>query len=111
MTLDILTQEKLRQLLTYDPTTGNFVWLVNRRSKVKAGAIAGVSVDYVKLGQQTAEVVRDVLDGVEPRSIPRITLSGDKLIVNKTAADRWGFRIPQSVLDRADEVVGGGKGD
>ena len=41
MTLDILTQEKLRQLLTYDPTTGNFVWLVNRRSKVKAGAIAG----------------------------------------------------------------------
>jgi putative ABC transport system substrate-binding protein len=78
---------------------------------IKAGAIAGVSVDYVKLGRMTAEVVNNVLNGTEPRTIPRITLSGDRLIVNKTAADRWNFKIPKSVLDRADEVIGGVKGD
>lgn len=37
-----LTAERLRQLFAYDPSTGIFIRLVNRR-KFKAGAIAGYS--------------------------------------------------------------------
>jgi len=72
---------------------------------IMAGAVAGVSVNYRKLGLETAKVVKEVLDGKEPREIPRITLRGDKLIVNKTAAAAWKLKLPDSVVDRANEVI------
>ena len=40
MTLQILTQEKLKKVLTYNPETGLFVYRANK-GKVRAGAIAG----------------------------------------------------------------------
>jgi HNH endonuclease len=37
----ILTAERLRELLHYDPITGEFTWLVSRRGHTKAGDKAG----------------------------------------------------------------------
>ena len=37
----LISHERLRALLSYDPSTGDFTWLVNRRGPVKAGDIAG----------------------------------------------------------------------
>jgi putative ABC transport system substrate-binding protein len=72
---------------------------------IESGAIAGVSVNYVKLGAETAKVVKSVLDGKEPREIPRITMRGDKLMINKIAAKRWELEIPSTILNEADEII------
>jgi len=37
----MLTQEQLKSELSYNPDTGNFTWLINRRGGAKAGDIAG----------------------------------------------------------------------
>ncbi len=36
-----LTQERLRELLIYDATSGCFFWLASRRERVKVGDVAG----------------------------------------------------------------------
>ncbi|MCK5132719.1 MAG: HNH endonuclease [Candidatus Sabulitectum sp.] len=41
-----LTQEKLKELLNYDPNTGIFTWKVDRRPAVKTGDIAGTITSY-----------------------------------------------------------------
>ena len=41
MSGNILTQERLKELLSYDPETGVFVWAKPTSSKIKIGAVAG----------------------------------------------------------------------
>lgn len=58
MANEILTQERLKELLSYDPETGVFTWMVSRK-RSKSGSTAG---SYTKEGY-----LRVVFFGVEYR--------------------------------------------
>jgi putative ABC transport system substrate-binding protein len=79
--------------------------IASDEGSIKTQAIAGVSVDYEKLGRETAKVVKQILDGTMPKQIPRIVLRGDKLILNMKAARLFNFVFPDSIIQSADQVI------
>ncbi|SJN54404.1 ABC transporter substrate-binding protein [Vibrio ruber] len=73
-------------------------------SYVDRGAIASLGFDYYQIGIQTANYVAEILNGKKPGDIDVTVAKGSDLVVNKTVADKLGFKIPQSILDRATSI-------
>ncbi len=75
-------------------------------NSVRNGAIATYGIDYEKLGRQTGEMaIRILTQGADPATMPVEAQSEYALIINRTAAEKMGVTIPQTLLDTADEVV------
>ncbi|ENM5898249.1 ABC transporter substrate-binding protein [Vibrio mimicus] len=70
-------------------------------SYVDRGAIASLGFDYYQIGVQTADYVAAILEGKEPGTLDVQVAKGSDLVINKTAADKLGIRIPDAVLARA----------
>ncbi|MBF4424508.1 ABC transporter substrate-binding protein [Vibrio anguillarum] len=73
-------------------------------SYVERGAIASLGFDYYQIGVQTADYVVAILGGQAPGKLDVKVAKGSDLMINKTAAEKLGVTIPQSVLDRATSV-------
>jgi putative ABC transport system substrate-binding protein len=73
-------------------------------SYVSRGAVASLGFDYYQIGLQTADYVVDILNGKDPGSIDVRVAKGSDLVINKTAADKLGLKIPQPILDRATRI-------
>ncbi len=73
-------------------------------SYVERGAVASLGFDYYQIGVQTADYVAAILEGAKPGDLDVKVAQGSDLVLNKTAADKLGFVIPKSVLDRATTV-------
>jgi putative ABC transport system substrate-binding protein len=69
-------------------------------SSVKAGAIAGVTVDYKEIGRAGAEVVARVLKGEQVGMIPVRTMSEGMLEVNQSSLKKLGITLPKEVADQ-----------
>lgn len=73
---------------------------------IESGAIATLGLDYTKLGHQTGEMAAKILqDGADPAEMAVETSNDVDLIINPAAAERMGVELPDSVVDRADQVV------
>ena len=73
---------------------------------VNNGAIMTYGLDYYKLGRQTGEMAVKILKGeANPGDLAIESQKDLELIINKKAAERFGVEIPQSVIDRADQII------
>ncbi len=77
---------------------------VGADSMVKDGGLATYGVNYVTLGQETAHIIADILNGQNPGDIPVRTISNYEIYLNQATADAIGVTIPAEVLDAAKEV-------
>jgi putative ABC transport system substrate-binding protein len=66
-------------------------------SSVKAGAIAGVTVDYTQIGVAGAEVVARVLRGERAGTIPVRTMTEGNLEVNHSSLQKLGISLSPDV--------------
>jgi len=69
------------------------------------GAAIGVGWDYFDNGYLSGQLVVRVMKGEDPASIPFQSLTKKLIYVNPAAAQRQGFTIPPSLLERADKVL------
>lgn len=77
----------------------------SQSSQAHAGAPVVVARDYYEAGIDTGALVARIVRGESPARIPFATFSKTKLIVNPTAADELGMRLPGSLMNRADVIV------
>lgn len=71
---------------------------------VANGCVATLGITYDGLGYQTGLMAAEVLRGADPATMPILGSTEFTYAVNITAAQNMGVELPQSLLDRADEI-------
>ena len=71
---------------------------------VMQGGIATVAINYYRLGQQTAPMAVDVLNGTPISGMPIQSQLEYEYVVNKTMADAIGLTLPEDLLAYAQEM-------
>lgn len=71
-------------------------------SMVMNGGSITIAVDYKKLGEQTAELAKKVLDGAKPGDLAVVTQSLEELsfVANLDNLSAIGVELPQSIKDK-----------
>lgn len=77
---------------------------VGADSMVKDGGLATYGINYEILGQETANMAAEILDGKNPGDIPVMTMTDMDVYVNKTTAAAIGVTIPDDVVKEAVQI-------
>jgi putative ABC transport system substrate-binding protein len=72
---------------------------------VEAGALMSYGQDLAEVWKRTAYYVDRLLKGARPSDLPFEQVSTLRLAVNLRTAKALGIAVPQSILQRADEVI------
>lgn len=76
-----------------------------RREYPDAGGLISYGADTIPLFARAAEYVQRIAQGAKPADLPVERPTYVRMVVNQRTARAQGFRIPQSVLVGADEVI------
>ncbi len=79
--------------------------MFDRTDLVAQGALASYGVNYREVGRMSAKYVQRVLAGTNPKDLAVERAHRISLAVNLGTAKALGLRIPNSILDRADQVI------
>lgn len=77
---------------------------VGADSMVKDGGLATYGINYIVLGQETAKMAAEILNGKKPGDIPVKSMTDMDIYLNQKTADTIGITIPEDVLQKAAEV-------
>ncbi|XPV77791.1 MAG: ABC transporter substrate-binding protein [Desulfovibrio sp.] len=72
---------------------------------VARGSIAGMAMDYYKMGQQTADIAFRIYKGASPKDIPVETIKQLELVINLKAAKAMGVTVPDDLMTSADKII------
>lgn len=78
---------------------------VTADSLVRDGGLATNGINYTTLGQETAAMAVEILNGKKPGDIPAKTMSEMNIFLNKDTADALGVTLPEELLKQAVQVV------
>lgn len=77
---------------------------VGADSMVKDGGLATYGINYTVLGQETANMAVEILNGKKPGEIPVKTMTEMDIYVNNATAKAIGITIPADVIKEASQV-------
>jgi len=77
---------------------------VGADSMVKDGGLATYGINYVELGQETANIAIQILEGQKPGDIPVKTMDDMEIYINKTTAEAIGITIPEDIINEAAQI-------
>lgn len=79
---------------------------VGADSMVKDGGLATYGINYVVLGQETANMAVEILGGKNPSDMPVKTITDVEIFINNDTAKAIGVTISDDILKEAKEVFG-----
>lgn len=78
---------------------------VTADSLVRDGGLATNGINYTTLGQETADMAVEVLNGKKIGDIPARTMSKMSIYLNKDTAKAIGVTFPDDIVKQATEVI------
>jgi len=95
----VVTRESFKYMLSSTIKKG-IPLLVFSDGFVKGGAFLSLSPDYFSVGREAGNLVKKILRGTSPQSLPLIHPEG-KLSINMSTARDLGIEIPEGIKRRA----------
>src|SRR5439155_23645875 len=77
----------------------------NLRQFVEAGALVSYGVDFAYLHRRVANYLDKLLKGAKAADLPVEQPTRFELVINLKTSKALGLTIPQSLLQRADQVI------
>ena len=72
---------------------------------VRAGGLMSYGPDGREIAERAAALVDRILKGAKPADLPFEQPTHFRLVINRKTAEALGLAIPESLYERADEVI------